>query len=211
MARRGWRWCKICGRQRAGSPPTGRPAGTRQGRPMPAWTAGRWGTGLPQARRLLRPLVTGGGGRRTGSLQNGRPAGHCQGCPSLPGFPLGPNTFWMLRGGATGPAGRSRGLQPERRSERRAAGVRYRAGGGDGEVVLRSRAQWRVRWAVVGPLVGSMWCLPPKVKLWSRLSRPSEEQPCHTNFQKVHSSPYAFRALHGDSEATTTEPMLKGT
>ena len=145
MARRGWRWCKTCGRRRAGSPPIGRPAGARQGRPMPGWTAGRWGTGLPQARGLLRPLVTGGGGRRTGSLQNGRPAGHRQGCPFLPGFPIGPNTFWMLRRGATSPVGCSRGLQLERRSERRAAGIWYRAGGGDSEVALRSRAPWGVQ------------------------------------------------------------------
>lgn len=70
--RRRRRWCKIRGRRRAGSPPIGRPAGARQGLPMPARTDGRWGTGLPHARRLLGPLVTGGG--QGDSKMDGRPA-----------------------------------------------------------------------------------------------------------------------------------------
>ena len=65
-ARRRRRWCKIDGRRRAGSPRIGRPAGARQGRPM------RWRTGLPHARRLLRPLVAGGG--QGHSKMDGRPA-----------------------------------------------------------------------------------------------------------------------------------------
>jgi len=72
LARRRRRWCKIYGRRRAGSPPIGRPAGARQGRPMPTWTSGRWRTGLPRARGLLRPLVAGGG--QGHSKMDGRPA-----------------------------------------------------------------------------------------------------------------------------------------
>ena len=80
------------------------------GRVTPNWTAGRRETGSPHAcpdgrtvedrvaAREAAPKATGGR-RRTGSLQNGRPAGHCQGRPSLTGSPLGPTTLLMLRGG----------------------------------------------------------------------------------------------------------------
>lgn len=122
-----------------GHPQIGRPAGGGQGRAMPARTAGRWGTGSPQARGPLRLLATGGGigGRRTGSLQNGRPAGRCQGCPFLPGSPLGPNTFRTLQGGAASPLGRSRSARGARNSSGEAGGGRRRLGMGPAAATAR--------------------------------------------------------------------------
>ena len=88
------------------------------------------------AAREAAPKATGGR-RRTGSLQNGRPAGHCQGCPFLPGSPLGPTTLWMLRGGPVGSVGRSRGSRGACNTSGEVGGGRRRFGIGPAAAAVR--------------------------------------------------------------------------
>jgi hypothetical protein len=108
------------------------------------------------------PAAAGGG--QGHSKTDGRPA-TARVALLFPGSPLGPTTFRMLRGGAISPVGGSRGSQPERRSERRTAAVRYGRAGGNGEVSSRCRPPGGVRWAAAGPLVDLMWCLQLEAKV----------------------------------------------
>lgn len=119
-----------------------------EGRVTPNWTAGRRKTGSSHACPDGRPVgdrvasregapEATGRRRRTGSLQNGRPAGHCQGCPSLPAFPLGPTTFWMLSRGAISPSGRSRSARGTCNSSGEVSGGRRRFGMGPAAATVR--------------------------------------------------------------------------
>ena len=95
---------------------------------MPARTGGRWGTGLPHARRLLGPLVTGGG--QGDSKMDGRPA-TARVAPLFPGLPL-----------ASPPSGCSSEAPLVLEAALGALGglatraAKWPAGGGDAEVAL---------------------------------------------------------------------------
>ena len=156
---------------------------------MTAYVPGRCRAGSLQAWGLQGHGRPGGGGRRTGSLQNGWPAGHHQGRPFLLAPLLGPTTFWALKGGRYNPAWLWGNLWCERQSQTQAAAgwfVMPVATARCQRSVDRFERACRV---AARPVVNLMWCLQPNIWQLAYTSWPFEAQPCHSDRQKPHPSP----------------------